>query len=124
MIGATLGPVNVFVVLMLASLFGSVGGMATIVWSWFAKHREHVLDRGAVFATQIEGEEGSLAARVAALACSGGVGRPRRSLHHLPFGPWITLAALLVLIFHRAAQAGLVSVFVPGSSPAGPHLFF
>jgi len=113
LIGATLGPVNCLVVLMISSMFGSVAGVIPIILSKFKSRTETVLMRGRELpapANEPDVEGGDPQAKYLSLMKDF---IPPNAPHHLPYGPWIALAALIVLIFSTQVRSGLQAILAP-----------
>lgn len=100
LIGATLGPFGCLYTLMAGSIFGVIGhGLMQIA----GRERNDVLPLGEALTPEEPAEpdwRDSLLRRL--LKRDHG-----RKVHHLPFGPWIALGALFVLLAHRHLQGWL-----------------
>lgn len=105
MFGAFVGPLNCLLVLVIASFVGSVAGIAGILASRLSRAPEPGpavapsvpdADRAERLMSEagLRGEERLVVSR--ALASPGSVTTAR---HHLPFGPWLAVAAFTVFLF-------------------------
>jgi leader peptidase (prepilin peptidase)/N-methyltransferase len=108
LIGATLGAMGSMLALAAACMVGATVGMAMIAWSKVRTIEESVLEQGAVL--EKSGTEESAGSEDAwrgelAETCRRHA-HPSR-VHHLPFGPYIAVGALIVLIFHDWIQKAL-----------------
>ncbi|MDX2176240.1 MAG: prepilin peptidase [Candidatus Sumerlaeia bacterium] len=115
LIGVTLGPVNTLLVLFMASILGTISGLGGIVASWFAERRPPPLAEGRAHAPRetdalAEDDPSRLLARLVERDAER---KPGKNLHHLPFGPWIALAGLLLLLFHEQIRGGLAGFVLP-----------
>ncbi len=105
MIGAAMGILGSLLTLFLACLFGVVGGAVGMILSAVRENPSSVLQEAPALLEVTEGSSSGdpspAVSRIEEIARSA----PRpRSVHHLPFGPWIALAAIVVLIFHQPLQ--------------------
>lgn len=113
LIGATLGPVNCLVVLMISAMFGSVAGIIPMILAKFRSRTETVLMRGRDLPAApsdpdmdvVDPQEKFLELMKDFV--------PPNAPHHLPYGPWIALAALIVLIFSTQVRTGLQAMLSP-----------
>jgi len=110
LVGATIGIKGVLIALMVACIFGAVAGLLGRVPAMFRRPGPSLLQAGpdrleeSSPAAQEDEADGEKQAQVdhGALGELVEIGRhlPRaRSVHHLPFGPWIALGAVFVVIF-------------------------
>ncbi len=113
LVGVVVGPINVLLVLMMAAFFGALAGGFAWLQSKMRAQGEDLLLAGLRFEKKaapteepspeeipqsVEGENSEpLPDRV--LEVMKHQPRPR-TVHHLPFGPWISLASILIVIFH------------------------
>lgn len=111
-IGATLGPVNCLVVLMISAMFGSVAGLGTGLASRLFADRNPPLRAGMELPGPVvaEGEEPRPLDRFLERMKEAPYGGMQ---HHLPYGPWIALAALMVLMFSAQVRDGIAVILAP-----------
>lgn len=115
LIGGTLGVMGSLITLVFACFLGVIAGGAMMIHSLLAKRSRYLVDEVAeslrppvdeISDMDSDGEEAPAAAplvdRLEALKRE--LPKQRR-VHHLPFGPWIALGALLVLIFQGPIQS-------------------
>ncbi len=105
LIGAALGMFGSLLTLFLACLLGVIGGGVGMILSAVRENPSSVLQESPALLEESPGrpleEVPPAVRRLEEIARSA----PRpRSVHHLPFGPWIALGALMVLIFHQPLQ--------------------
>lgn len=107
LIGATLGIVGSLLTLFLACLFGVLGGGLGMLTAALREGRGSILQEGPNLLGEREkgadppGELPPSVRRLEEIARSAPRPRP---VHHLPFGPWIALGALIVVIFQQPLQ--------------------
>lgn len=118
LVGGTLGITGSVLTFVIACFYGSIAGLLPII---IGKIRdatrdempERVLDMGAAIELTPPGEEADEAAHRVDKLVEIGRGFPRsRPVHHLPFGPWIALAAITVLIFNEQLRGMLAQWFL------------
>lgn len=124
MIGGTLGITGNLLTLVLASFVGLFAGVAMILRSWVARRSGYAVaesveqlklraelaagDRQEEKPTPEDDEDGDPARLLVARLEELNSQLPRgRRVHHLPFGPWIALGAILVLLFQSSIQGWL-----------------
>lgn len=102
LIGATLGLTGVVLALMIACVVGAAAGIAGKVASKLGKPGPSILRQGPEKLPETEHEKEPVdeAAEAFGRLVEIGRNRPRqKQVHHLPFGPWIAVGAILVVIF-------------------------
>jgi leader peptidase (prepilin peptidase) / N-methyltransferase len=116
LIGGTLGIMGSILTLVLASFLGVIAGGVMLVRAFLVRDKGYLVAemaeelRAAEPVVEVnEGEEAvplepGLVERLESLKATlpGG-----RRVHHLPFGPWLSLGALLVLLFQEFLQGWL-----------------
>lgn len=124
MIGGTLGIMGSLLTLVFACFLGVLAGVAMMLQAFLSRQSGYLVDEYAAdYRPRAKEEldlEGELLPEVPPSDDAPGDpplidrletlkrGLPkRRRVHHLPFGPWISLGALLVLIFQAPIQAWL-----------------
>lgn len=113
MIGGTLGILGSLLVLVAACFLGLGAGIVMMIHSWLAARGGYAVAesvemlklKGEHEAGETDGEgEPTLVERLEKLNSELPKGR---RVHHLPFGPWIALGAILVLLFQSGIQSWL-----------------
>ncbi len=111
-IGATLGPINCLVVLMISAMLGSVAGITTGIASRVRADRHPPLREGLDLPAPPGGEDGAPRPLDRFLELMRGA--PYGGMqHHLPYGPWIAVAALFVLMFSAHVRDGIGRLLAP-----------
>ncbi len=111
-IGATLGPINCLVVLMISAMFGTAAGLCSGILSRVFADKNPPLRAGLQLPPPDLPEDAPARPLETFLAkmdkaSYGGMQR------HLPYGPWIALAALIVLMFSAQVRDGIAVILAP-----------
>lgn len=118
LIGATLGVTGTLSTLFLACFFGAAAGLIGKAAGAMCPANTSILQGAptrlaALGETESEPSGETLCEEeIATLETIGKIGEsiPRpKSVHHLPFGPWIALGAIVTLIFHKSLQTAMIA---------------
>jgi leader peptidase (prepilin peptidase)/N-methyltransferase len=115
LVGATVGPLGVVMVLVISSFIGSVVGVAGKVRGMLAPAPERPLDRVKALLPEPEpGAEPPAADSYEAHARASLTTPPPRPMHPLPYGPSIAMAAVIYILANDAIMAGIRAWMFPG----------
>lgn len=107
LVGGTLGIMGSMIALFLACVFGAFGGLAMVAAARLRAPSVPALAKGAPAEDLPDAPPPADAPWIARLSSAVRREHHGPTVHHLPFGPWIALGALVVLLFHETILRNL-----------------